>query len=191
MPETLEAPVLQRRKFSVADFHRMGEHGILDEDERVELIEGELISMSPIGTRHMTAVIALTRALQPMLGETALLSVQNPIRLGSRSEPQPDLALLRPPLDPYRTRLPGPEDILLLIEVADSSADYDREVKMPLYARHSISEVWLVDLALGAVEVYRAPQAGRYGTVTRHGPDDTLVPESLPGLSLALADLLL
>jgi Uma2 family endonuclease len=192
MAETIldAAPDVRRRKLSVAEFHRMGEAGILLEDDRVELIEGELIEMTPIGTRHMSTVIALTRVLQTAVGSAALVSVQNPVRLGRHSEPQPDLALLAPHAHRYRHALPTAGDVLLLVEVADSSVDYDRKVKMPLYARHGVAEVWLVDLVEEVVEVHREPREEGYRSVTRHGPGETLAPLRLPALRIPLAEVL-
>lgn len=139
-------PWVPRRLFDVAEYRRMGELGLLGEDERVELIEGELVQMAAVGSPHMGAVMALTRLLVLAAGVRALLAVQDPIRLGDRSEPEPDLALLRPRSDGYRLAKPVPAEVLLLVEVADSSLRYDRLVKLPLYARHGIAVAWLVDL---------------------------------------------
>jgi Uma2 family endonuclease len=128
---------VQRRLFTVEEYHRMAEAGILSEDDRVELIEGELVTMSPIGSRHAACVARLTALLFPV-GGRGILWVQNPIRLGARSEPQPDVALLRYRPDFYASAHPGPEDVLLVVEVAETSADADRSLKIPLYARYGI-----------------------------------------------------
>ena len=138
---------LTRWRFTVHDYHRMGEAGILHEDDRVELIEGELVEMAAIGTRHFSCVNGLTRMLVRGVGDEAIVSVQNPVRLDEHSEPQPDLTVLR--MRDYRESLPVPEDVLLLIEVSDPTLAYDRGVKLPLYARSGIREVWIVDLGRG------------------------------------------
>ena len=124
----------------------MGQAGILGEDDRLELLEGEIVEMAPIGSRHQSVVDRLTRLFSNRVGDAAVVRVQGPVRLGDDSEPQPDLLLLRRRADFYATAHPGPEDVLLLVEVPDTSTEYDREVKLPLYARHGIAEVWLVGL---------------------------------------------
>ncbi|GIW50689.1 MAG: hypothetical protein KatS3mg081_0044 [Gemmatimonadales bacterium] len=151
---------LMKRRFTVAEYHKMAEAGILGEDDRVELLEGELVAMAPIGSRHATCVRRLNYLLSRGVGERAIVDVQNPIRLSEYSEPQPDLALLKPRPDFYAAAHPGPEDVLLVVEVAETSADYDREVKIPLYARAGIPEVWLVDLAGAQIETFRQPAQG-------------------------------
>ena len=124
--ETREQARVTRRRFTVREYHRMAEAGILHEDDRVELIEGELIEMAAIGTRHFTCVNGLTRFLVRSVGDEAIVSVQNPVRLDEYGEPQPDLAVIRP--RDYRESLPTPEDVLLLIEVSDTTLAYDRGV---------------------------------------------------------------
>ncbi|GIX47759.1 MAG: hypothetical protein KatS3mg131_1970 [Candidatus Tectimicrobiota bacterium] len=152
----------------------------------MELIEGEIVEMAPVGSRHAGQVNRLNRLLSRLVGERAIVSVQNPVRLGEHSEPQPDLALLKPREDFYAAAHPGPEDVLLVVEVAETSADYDREIKVPLYARFGIPEVWLVDLAAAQVEVYRQPAPQGYQAVQTLRRGDTLVPLLLPELSLAV-----
>ncbi len=181
---------LQRRLFTVAEYHRMAEAGILQEDDRVELIEGEIVAMNPIGSRHAAAVDRLTRLLTQAAGERAIVRVQSPVQLGERSEPQPDLALLKPRPDFYAGAHPGAEDVLLLVEVADASADYDRQVKLPLYARAGVPEAWLVDLDGQAVEVLRHPSAHGYATTERVGRGQSLPVPGLPDARLAV-DLIL
>jgi Uma2 family endonuclease len=146
-----------RRLFTADEYHRMTQAGILSEDDRVELIEGEIVQMSPIGSRHARCVRLLNRIFSKGVGDRAIVDVQNPIRLGERLEPQPDVALLRPRPDFYAGVHPGPEDVLLIAEVMERSAAFDREVKAPLYARSGIPEVWWVDLEEEVVEVYREP----------------------------------
>ncbi len=180
-------PWVSRRLLSVAEYHRMGEVGILAGRDRVELIEGELVAMSPIGSLHAGTVNALTRLLVTVVGERAVVSVQNPVQLDDRTEPEPDFAVLRPRSDDYRRATPRPEDVLLVVEVADTSLDYDRAVKLPLYARHGIPELWIVNLAAGEVEVWRRPAGDRYLSVTRVGRDGVLAPASLPGAAIPVA----
>ncbi|GIX47743.1 MAG: hypothetical protein KatS3mg131_1954 [Candidatus Tectimicrobiota bacterium] len=184
------AVTLPKRRFTVAEYHKMAEAGILGEDDRVELIEGELVAMSPIGSRHATCVRRLNALLSRGAGERAIVDVQNPVRLGEHSEPQPDLALLKPRADFYAAEHPGPEDLLLVVEVAETSAEYDREVKVPLYARFGVPEVWLVDLAGECVEVYRHPSPQGYQVVQTLRRGDTVAPLLLPELSLAVDALL-
>lgn len=181
---------LLRRRFTVEDYYRMAEAGILTEDDRVELLDGEVVEMTPIGSRHAACVDRLTRLLASAVGDRAIVRVQNPIRLGRHSEPQPDLALLRPRPDFYAQAHPGPEDVLLVVEVADTSVESDRGVKVPLYARAGISAAWLVDLAGERVVVHTAPAPEGYRTVHEARPGGRLRLDGLPGLDLAVADVL-
>ena len=183
-------PWVPRRKLDVWDYHRMGDAGVFGEGDRVELIEGELVAMSPIYGPHLGAVIALSQLLVPLTIGQALVSVQNPVRLGDRSEPQPDVALLRPRSDSYRGGAPGPQDVLLLIEVADSSLRYDRAVKLPLYARHGIPEVWIVDLAASAVEWFRLPEGESYADNDRALRGETLTSALLPDVPVPVTAIL-
>jgi len=180
---------VQRRLFTVEEYHRMAEAGILSEDDRVELIEGELVAMSPIGSRHAAAVARLT-VLFSRIGDRGTVWVQNPIRLGRHSEPQPDVALLRYRPDFYASAHPGPEDVLLIVEVAEISADYDRTVKIPLYARHGIPEAWLVDLAKEHIEVYRQPGPEGYWETRTLRRGETLHLTALPGRTIAVEEIL-
>ncbi len=142
----------------------MAEAGILPEDARVELVEGEIVTMSPVGKRHMAAVKRLMDLLFPLQqARKALLQVQDPLRLSPESEPQPDLALLSYRENFYRDKVPEAEDALLVIEVADTSLDYDLTVKLPLYAKAGIPEVWVVDLVRDRVHVFRKPSGEGYG----------------------------
>src|SRR5688572_27763630 len=145
----------RRHRLTVADYHRMGEVGILPPDARVELIDGELIDMAPIGSLHAGKVNRLVKLLAQVVGDDAVLVVQNPVELGEYTAPQPDLALARPRADFYERRHPGPKDLRLVIEVADTSERLDRDVKVGLYARHRIPETWLVDLRAKCLERYR------------------------------------
>lgn len=167
----------------------MGEVGILTEDDRVELIEGELIARSPIGSEHAGAANALNRRLVRAVGDRGVVAVGNLVRLDDLSEPQPDFAVLKPRGDDYRRATPRPDEVLLIIEVADSSLAYDRGVKRSLYARHGIPELGIVDLAVGAVEVCRGPEGGQYASVSRVGREGALEPQLLPGVMIPVAAL--
>jgi Uma2 family endonuclease len=189
-PRLLAAnPWVTRRPITVTEYHRMGEVGILGERDRVELIEGELVAMSPIGSYHQGTVNRLNHSLVQAIGERAIVSVQGTVRLDDLTEPDPDFALLMPRPDFYREAHPGPSDVLLLIEVADTSLNYDRAVKRALYARHGISELWIIDLSAGEVEVCRQPGADGYAAVTRVGRDEDLEPEMLSGVRIQAATL--
>lgn len=166
-----------RHAFTVEDLERMVAAGILREDSRVELIEGEIVERVPIGSRHAACVDRLAQLLFAECGGRAIVRVQNPLRLSPNSLPQPDLALLKYREDFYASSHPGPEDALLVVEVSDESAAYDREVKVPLYARAGIAEVWLVVLPEKLVEVYRQPSPRGFRQRTAYFPGDTLTLE--------------
>lgn len=183
------ATAVEQRIFSVADYHRMAEVGILTEADRVELIEGRIIVMSPIGSRHAACVKRLNASLSQQASSYVLVSIQDPIQLNDYSEPEPDVALLRPRDDFYATGHPTAEDILLLIEVSDTSEGYDREEKVPLYARSNIPEVWLVSLAKKRVEVFTEPVADIYRQVRYVLPGETLAAQQIPNVQLAVDDL--
>ncbi len=174
IPPTLAQ--LNQRLLTVEEYHRMAEAGILTEDDRVELLAGMIIPMSPIGSRHSNVVNRLNRVFSLHLADLAVASIQNPVQLSDKSEPEPDLALLTPPIEQYDDRLARPEDILLLVEVADSSYEKDQEVKVPLYAAAAIPEVWLVDLQKDCIEVYTEPKDGAYSLrrLIRRGENLTL-----------------
>ncbi len=168
-------------KFTVDKFDRMTEAGILREDDRLELIEGDIVCMPPIGSHHLWAVNRLTNAFAVLaVSRRALISVQNPIFVSDQSRPQPDVVLLPFSDTPDRDRLPAPADVLLLIEVADTSVDYDRLIKLPLYAAAGITEVWLVDLTEDSVEVYRKPSGDAYTEMVTHVRGDTISPLAFP-----------
>ena len=173
---------LTRYRFSVSEYHQMVEAGVFGEDDRIELIEGEIVEMAPIGSRHAACVKKLNQLFASALGDRVIVSVQDPIGIAG-SEPEPDVALLRPRDHFYAEKHPGPEDVLLVVEVADSSFQYDREVKMPLYARFGIPEAWLVDLGNDEVVIYREPSSSGYGSVQTYGLEDEV---STPTFDLAL-----
>jgi Uma2 family endonuclease len=166
----------------------MGEVGILHEDDRVELIHGEIVEMSPIGGRHVQCVSRLTRLLSRFVEYRYLVSVQSPVRLGRRQEPQPDLAVV---LDrEYGRSLPGPQDVVLLVEVADTSLPHDREVKLPIYARDGIPEVWLVNLVDETFECYTDPSGNGYRRTRRAQRGEYLESVALSGLKVRVDDAL-
>ncbi|HXF38215.1 MAG TPA: Uma2 family endonuclease [Blastocatellia bacterium] len=180
----------QKHYFNVDEYYRMAEVGLLSPDVRVELIEGEIVEMSPIGSTHAGTVDRSSAFLNRKLGNTVIVRVQNPIRLDDFSEPQPDLALLKPRKDFYSKSHPSPEDVLVVIEVADTSVDYDRNVKLPLYARAGIPEAWLMVLAKDVIEVYSQPRNGKYQKVQRLKRGKNLVSPTMTGFSCRVEDLL-
>ena len=183
-------PVQQlTRRFTVEEYYRMAQAGILSEDDRVELIEGAIVEMAAIGSRHAACVGRLT-VLSSTAQTGGIVWVQNPIRLGEHSVPQPDLALLRLRPDFYASAHPGPGDVFLLVEVSETSADSDREVKVPIYARAGIPEVWLVDLEGEVIEVYRQPSAEGYRDARQVRRGEALSPEAFPDLTLAADEIL-
>ncbi len=178
-----------KRLFTVEEYHEMARAGILDEDDRVELLAGEIVEMSPIGSRHAACVDQLNKILVQQIGNKAIVRVQNPIRLSPYSEPQPDLALLKPREDFYANGHPTPEDVFLIIEVAESSVEFDRDVKLPLYAEAGIPEVWIVDLEARFLEVYRNPTARTYSIIKKYKPKERIAPQAFPEVTVDLEDL--
>ncbi len=154
-------------RFSVEDYHRMGESGVFKRGQRVELLEGEIIDMMPIGPFHAGVVGWLNNFFASASGGRWLVYMQNPIRLSEGSEPQPDLVLLRPDPQAYKNRHPGPEDVFLVIEAADSSLAYDRNEKLQTYARAGLSEYWLIDLVQREIEIFREPNFLGYDRAQR------------------------
>ena len=188
---TLSQPPIESPRsyrWTVAEFHKLAETGIFTEDDRIELIEGELIEMAPIGSTHASLVKRLNHRFITLLGNKVIVSVQDPIALGEGSEPQPDIALLHWRNDFYEAANPGPEDVLLIIEVADTTADHDREIKVPLYARYGIPEVWIIDLQKPRVETYRKLVEGEYSQI-HHYREGQIAPELLPEAVIELKGL--
>lgn len=179
----------QRHRLSVEDYHRMAEAGILGENARVELIEGAIIDMTPIGSRHAAAVKRLNRVLGRAIGDSAIVSTQDPVILDLHTEPQPDLALLQPRADFYQSAHPRPDDILLVIEVADSSLAYDRDIKLPLYARAGIPEAWLVDIGAGSLTCFSKPGGDGYRETALIEVLNAVRIAALPGLEVDLQGL--
>jgi Uma2 family endonuclease len=183
------ALTLTKRRFTADEYHRMAQVGILGE-RGVELIDGEIVVMTPIGHRHAAVVTHATRALVRAAGDKAIVQPQGSVRLDLFYEPEPDLVLLRPRADFYSTRSRGPQDVLLVIEVADSSLEYDRDVKGPAYATAAIPEYWLVDLNGNVLWGYSSPEAGAYRTVEPFRRGQSIAPQLLPWCHI-LADVLL
>jgi Uma2 family endonuclease len=179
-----------RRRFTREEYHRMGEVGILRPTDRVELIRGEIVEMSPIGRRHAAFVDNLTQLLVTRLAGRAIVSVQNPVVLADDSEPQPDLKILRRRPISYKHRTADAEDTLLLIEVAETSLAYDRSTKLRLYAETGIPEYWVVDCVSESVEVHRTRQADGYRDVSRvTAADATVSPQAFPDVVVTLAEI--
>lgn len=178
-----------RHKLSVEDYHRLGEVGILSEDSRVELLEGELIEMAPIGGPHMAVVNRLNRLLVLAVGDLGVVSVQNPVRLPPHSEPQPDVAILKPRAGDAASAVPGPDDVLLMIEVADTTLTFDRTTKLNLYAKAGIAECWIVNLQSRCIEVYREPTAEGYSNKVDFQIGETVSPQALPAVQLAVTEI--
>ncbi|SRR6266545_754122 len=178
-----------RGPFTVESYQRLAALGVLGADERVELIAGQVVEMTPIGDRHASCVRRLHDILARAALNVAIIDVQNPVVLGARDAPQPDVAVLERRADRYRHH-PRARDILLVMEVADTTLAYDRDVKIPLYARAGIPEAWLVDLTAERIAVHREPHAGRYTHVGSAGPGDFLTPVRLPDVTLAGTDIL-
>lgn len=181
---------LAKRLISVAEYERMGEVGILNPADRLELLEGEIYEMSPIGSPHAACVRFLSRLLERKFGDRMLVSTQNPVRLNDFSEPQPDVALLRWRDDFYRQAHPTPADVLLVIEVADSTVETDRSVKLPLYAGAGVPEVWIVNLPGEALEIYAGPQATAYQTTRSHGRGEAAQSQTVSDLSVNVSEVL-
>ncbi|MEM7369985.1 MAG: Uma2 family endonuclease [Bacteroidota bacterium] len=180
---------LRKRLITVAEYYKMLEVGILKEEDRVELIRGEIISISPISSNHSSKVNRIVHFLNPILQGQAILGVQNPVSLGKYSEPEPDIAVLKPSPDFYQQEHPKSEDIFLLIEVAQSSLNFDRHVKIPLYASNQIPEVWIVDVNNHQIEVYREPSGDFYAEQMIVVPGENLEIQAL-GLEIQVRDLL-
>jgi Uma2 family endonuclease len=179
-----------RRLFTTSEYHTMREAGILSEGGRFELIEGEIWEMAPIGSPHAGGVARVDRLLQRALGDDVIVSVQNPLHLDDFSEPEPDLQVLRFRPDFYSEAHPTADDVLFLVEVADSSLEYDRKVKIVLYARHGLSEAWLVNLREDILETYRSPSPRGYLEVRQFRRGKIVSPQAFPEIQVKVDDLL-
>lgn len=183
-------PALATHRFTVEEYYRMAETGVLRPDARVELLDGEIVDMMPIGPFHAGTTHRLIRLFSKPANGRWLVSVQSPVRLSQHSEPQPDLMLLKPEKDDYTKRHPGPDDVFLLVEVADSSLPIDRDQKLPAYGRAGVREVWLVNLVNRTVEVHREPHFTGYGSTTVLHEGESARPEAFPDVTVEVAALL-
>ena len=182
---------IARYSFTVDEYNRMGAAGIFPDGVRTELIEGEIVEMAPIGSHHASVVLRMARLfIRALTDEQAIVSIQNPFHLSDRSEPEPDIMVLAPRSDDYAEQHPNPQDVRLLIEVSDSTIEWDRGVKLPLYARGGVREVWIVDLNADAIQVCREPNAGGYSEVRIASRGESLAPIAFPNLAIAVNDIL-
>ena len=179
-----------RRRFTVAEYYAMADVGILEENDRIELLDGDLIVMPPIGDWHAASVDRFTNSLPTLLQGRAIVRVQNPTRLNDNSEPQPDIMLLRWRDDFYGGGHPGPADVLLLIEVSDTSVDYDRSAKLSAYARAGIPEVWIATRQDSRIEAYTEPIEGEYSNVRYAAPGERIAPQAFPEVVLEVDSLI-
>ncbi len=167
----------------------MAQGGVFGEDDRVELLAGEILEMTPIGSRHAGCVNYLTHTLAAQLGSSVIVSVQNPLIRDDSSEPQPDVLILRPRADFYRGGHPTPDDVRLVIEVADPSEDFDRHAKLPRYAQAGIPEAWLIVLSRDAVDLYNDPSPDGYRAHRRFGSGELVTSRQFPALNVAVSEL--
>jgi len=178
-----------RKQFTVEEYYRMAETGVLGRDDRVELIDGEIVVMTPIGSAHAACVVGLTEFFAPRLGKRAHVRIQLPLRLNDLSEPEPDVALVRWSPTRYAAAHPGPAEALLVVEVADSSLDYDRTTKLGMYAGAGIPEYWVVSLPDRRLELYGSPAPDGYREVRHAGAGEQVAALALPDLLLDVSDI--
>lgn len=183
-------PVPTEHRFNVKAYYRMAETGVLPPDARVELLNGRIIDKSPISPAHGGTVKRLNRIFNAQANGRWLVSTQDPVHLDDHSEPEPDVALLKPPPDDYKSQHPGPDDVLLLIEVSDTTLDLDREEKLPAYARAGVAEVWIVNLNAANIEVYRTPHFTGYSSKTVLAAGDQIAPQAFPDATVSVWELL-
>jgi len=181
---------IARRRFTVEQYERMVEAGVIRPEERVELLDGEVVEMAPIGPPHSSRVDRCSTYLWRTLGADVIIRVQSPLHLSELSMPEPDVTVLRARDDFYAARHPTTADVLLLVEVGDTSARFDREVKLPLYAAAAVVEVWLLDVKARTISVCTDPQQGAYRSIVQSGPGDVLRPTALPNATIAAANVL-
>jgi Uma2 family endonuclease len=190
MSALMQADWIAWHRITVDEYYRMVEVGLLAPEARVELIDGVIIDMVPIGSRHAGTVTRLDRLLSRAVGDRAIVRVQQPVRLSRSSEPQPDVSLLRPRRDDYTRAHPRAEDTLLVIEASETTLRYDREVKVPLYARHGIPEVWTIDLVGEQIHFFRSPGAGKYADVSSTKEPGVVALGALSDVTVDLAAIL-
>ncbi len=182
--------VATRKKFTVEEYHKLGEVGIIGPDERTELIDGDIILMAPMGTRHLSCLIRLNRIFPSLLNNCAFVVMQSPVRLNGGLEPEPDLSILKLREDCYRDQLPQPQDVYLLIEVADTTINNDRNVKSVLYSQAGIIELWIVDIRAELVEVYRNPGSNGYESIQQFRRGNSISPLAFPDLVIRVDEIL-
>jgi Uma2 family endonuclease len=187
--QDLTAADINRYRFSVADYHRMGELGLFEPDARLELLDGEIVKVAPIGSRHAGRLARLHEIVSEQPRGGAIVWVQGPLALPPDSEPLPDLMLLRPRADTYTQSLPTAADVLLLVEVSDTTPAFDRGAKLALYARHGVREVWVVDVFDAGIDIYREPRTDRYDAHQRLVAGAEASPLALPGVRASVARL--
>jgi Uma2 family endonuclease len=185
----MSAEIIKKR-FTVDEYHRMVEVGILEPKERVELIDGEIVEMSPIGHRHWVRVTRVNTLFFKAFGDRAVVSVQNSVRLNDWTEPEPDLVVFKPRPDFYAGKRPTPQDISFVMEVADTSLRYDRNVKVPLFAAAGIPEVWVEDARNDLLYVYRDPRGGSYSVMIEAKRGDFISPLAFPDIQFPIDHLL-
>jgi Uma2 family endonuclease len=179
-----------KKLFTVDEYYKLAEIGVLSECVRTELLEGEILEMSPMGTSHAASIARATESFVVSLSGKADVRVQLPLRLSAHSEPEPDVCLVKPRLDRYGTHHPGPDDVLLVLEISDSSLRYDRDVKLPIYAAAGVAEAWIEDLPNRTLHVYREPQGGGYKTVLQFRSDESVSPLAFPATAFTVASLI-
>lgn len=179
-----------RKKFRSDEVYKMIKVGILPEESGWELIRGEIVRRMSIGSKHVGTVIKLGKILERIVGNEVLVSSQNPVHLDDYNEPEPDITLLKPRDDFYTESLPTPADVLLLIEVSDSTVEYDRETKRTLYAEAKIAEFWLINLKNNTIEFYTLPKNGIYRSAKVLEKGETIFSEAIGKLSLRVEDIL-
>ncbi|MDW8436944.1 MAG: Uma2 family endonuclease [Chloroherpetonaceae bacterium] len=182
--------VVEEHLFTVEEFAKMLRADVLDADKKFELIEGKLFEMTAMESPHFATVMRLNYLFVERLGKRAQTSVQSPIRLSERSAPEPDLALLRPRQDFYATQIPTANDALLLVEVAFSSYQRDKTIKLPLYAKHGVAETWLVDLNAKRIEAHREPKDGVYRQTLIFDETQNIAPMNFPDIAFSVAEIL-
>lgn len=183
----IEAP---KKLFTVEEYYKMADAGIFAPEDRVELIDGEIIQMSPIGIRHAGCVNGATQVFAEAFRGRAVVSVQNPLQLSDYTEPQPDVVLLRPRKDTYRGKNIEASDALLVLEISDTTLAYDRGVKLHRYAAANVTEVWIEDLEANRLLVYRDPSSHSYQTQVTLDPDDSVQVLAFPNVSFKVSELL-
>lgn len=174
----------------IHEWRKLGEANIFPPDSRIELIEGEIFEMSPIGSNHASHLKRINKLFTRLIPENLFSSVQDPLQLGDLSEPEPDFMLLKPSQDSYSSRHPFAEDVLLLIEIADSSLTFDQNQKLRLYALHNVPEYWLLNLNDNCLEVYLKPHGEVYAEKNTLYKGDSITLSQLPGISIQVADIL-